>query len=54
MHRLTAEMGYEGMNAMVTKLTGGTPAPRMDLPTYVVTKENADQFAKDPQVTGGA
>ena len=47
-------MGYEGMNAMLTKLQGGTPQARMDLPTYVVTKDNADQFAKDPQVTGGA
>ena len=48
------KMGYEGMNAMVTKLQGGTPPARMDLPTHVVTKENADEFAKDPQVTGGA
>jgi ribose transport system substrate-binding protein len=48
------KMGYEGVNAMVTKLMGGTPVARIDLPTYVVTKENADQFAKDPQVTGGA
>ena len=48
------KMGYEGVNAMVTKLLGGTPQARMDLPTFVVTKENADQFAHDPQVTGGS
>jgi len=47
------KMGYEGMNAMLTKLTGGTPPARMDLPTHVLTKENAADFAKDPQVTGG-
>jgi ribose transport system substrate-binding protein len=46
------KMGYEGMNAMLTKLTGGTPPARMDLPTHVLTKENAADFAKDPQVTG--
>ena len=26
-------MGYEGVNAMVTKLQGGTPVARMDIPT---------------------
>jgi ribose transport system substrate-binding protein len=46
------KIGYEGMNAMVLKLTGGNPPARIDLPTYIVTKENADQFANDPQITG--
>lgn len=46
-------MGYEGVNAMVTKLKGGTPVARMDIPTKLLTKENADEFANDPQVTGG-
>lgn len=46
------KMGYEGMNAMVTKLQGGTPVARMDIPTRILTKDNADEFANDPQVTG--
>lgn len=46
-------MGYEGMNAMLNHLTGG-PAPewRMELPTHVLTKDNAEDFASDPQVAG--
>lgn len=46
-------MGYEGVNAMVTKLKGGTPVARMDIPTRLLTRENADEFANDPPVTGG-
>jgi len=46
------KIGYEGMNAMATKLTGGQPQARMDLPTRILTKENAAEFANDPQVTG--
>lgn len=46
-------MGYEGVNAMVTKLQGGTPVERMDIPTRLLTQENAAEFADDPQVTGG-
>lgn len=46
-------MGYEGVNAMVTKLQGGTPVERMDIPTRILTQENAAEFAEDPQVTGG-
>jgi ribose transport system substrate-binding protein len=46
------KMGYEGMNAMVTKLQGGKPVERMDIPTRILTKENAAEFAQDPQVTG--
>ena len=47
------KMGYEGMNSMVTKLQGGKPVERMDIPTRVLTKDNAAEFANDPQVTGG-
>ncbi|HRY25546.1 MAG: substrate-binding domain-containing protein [Geminicoccaceae bacterium] len=46
-------MGYEGVNAMVTRLQGGTPVERMDIPTRILTQENAAEFADDPQVTGG-
>ena len=46
------KMGYEGMNSMVTKLQGGKPVERMDIPTRILTKENAAEFAQDPQVTG--
>jgi ribose transport system substrate-binding protein len=47
------KMGYEGVNAMVTKLQGGTPVARMDIPTRLLTKDNATEFASDPQITGG-
>ena len=47
------KMGYEGVNAMVTKLKGGTPVERMDIPTKLLTKDNAAEFANDPQITGG-
>lgn len=46
------KMGYEGINAMVTRLQGGKPVERMDIPTRILTKENAAEFASDPQVTG--
>ena len=46
------KMGYGGMNAMVTKLQDGTPMARMDIPTRMLTKGNAAEFADDPQVTG--
>ncbi|HKJ62424.1 MAG TPA: substrate-binding domain-containing protein [Hyphomicrobiales bacterium] len=46
-------MGYEGMNAMLNHLTGGSaPDDRMELPTKVLTQKNAEDFAKDPQVVG--
>lgn len=38
---------------MVTRLKGGTPVARMDIPTRLLTKENADEFTNDPRVTGG-
>ena len=46
------KMGYGGMNAMVTKLQDGTPMARMDIPTRMLTKGNAAEFADDPQETG--
>jgi ribose transport system substrate-binding protein len=46
------KMGYEGVNAMMTYLTGGDPPERMDIPTKLCTQENAEEFADDPQVTG--
>lgn len=46
-------MGYEGMNTMLNHLTGGpAPEPRMDLATHVLTRDNAEDFANDPQVVG--
>jgi ribose transport system substrate-binding protein len=48
------KMGYEGVNAMVTKLQGGKPVERMDIPTRLLTKDNAAEFANDPQITGGS
>ncbi len=46
------KMGYEGVNVMMTYLTGGTPPERIDIPTKLCTQETADEFADDPQVTG--
>ncbi|MBX4905123.1 substrate-binding domain-containing protein [Rhizobium lentis] len=46
------KMGYVGMNAMMTKLTGGVPEKRIELETKLLTKENVLEFAQDPQVTG--
>jgi ribose transport system substrate-binding protein len=46
------KMGYEGMNTMITKLNGGDVKDFMGLGTKLLTKENAAEFANDPQVTG--
>jgi ribose transport system substrate-binding protein len=46
------KMGYEGMNIVLTNLTGGQVPEFMGLGTKLLTKENADEFANDPQVTG--
>ena len=46
------KMGHEGMNIVLTNLTGGKVPEFMGLGTNLLTKENADQFANDPQVTG--
>jgi ribose transport system substrate-binding protein len=45
-------MGYEGMNIVLTKLTGGEVKDFVGLGTKLLTKENAADFANDPQVTG--
>lgn len=45
-------IGYEGINQMLTYLTGGTTEERIDIPPKLCTIENADDFANDPQVTG--
>jgi ribose transport system substrate-binding protein len=45
-------MGYEGMNIIVTKLNGGDVKDFVGLGTKLLTKDNAAEFASDPQVTG--
>jgi len=45
-------MGYEGMNIVLTKLTGGEVKDFVGLGTKLLTKDNAADFAADPQVTG--
>jgi ribose transport system substrate-binding protein len=45
-------MGYEGMNIILTKLTGGEVKDFVGLGTRLLTKDNAAEFADDPQVTG--
>ena len=46
------KMGYDGMNIVLTKLTGGEVQKFVGLGTKLLTKENAAEFANDPQVTG--
>jgi ribose transport system substrate-binding protein len=46
------KMGYDGMNLVLTKLTGGEVPHDVGLGTKLLTKENAAEFASDPQVTG--
>lgn len=45
-------MGYEGMNIVLTNLTGGAVEHDIGLGTKLLTKDNAAEFANDPQVTG--
>ena len=45
-------MGYDGMNTVLTNLTGGEVEEFVGLGTKLLTKENAAEFANDPQVTG--
>jgi ribose transport system substrate-binding protein len=45
-------MGYDGMNTVLTHLTGGQVEEFVGLGTKLLTKDNADEFANDPQVTG--
>ncbi len=43
-------MGYEGMNQMLTYLTGGTPKPQIDIAPKLCTMDNASEFDNDSQV----
>jgi ribose transport system substrate-binding protein len=45
-------MGYDGMNTVLTHLTGGKVEEFVGLGTKLLTKDNAAEFANDPQVTG--
>jgi ABC-type sugar transport system substrate-binding protein len=45
-------MGYDGMNTVLTHLTGGKVEEFVGLGTKLLTKDNAEEFASDPQVTG--
>jgi ribose transport system substrate-binding protein len=46
------KMGYDGMNTVITKLEGGEVKEFQGLGTKLLTKDNAAEFASDPQVTG--
>jgi len=46
------KMGYDGMNTVITKLQGGEVKEFQGLGTKLLTKDNAAEFASDPQVTG--
>jgi ribose transport system substrate-binding protein len=43
-------IGYEGMNQMLTYLTGGTPEKLINVPPILCTIENAADFDDNPQV----
>ena len=45
-------MGYDGMNIVLTYLTGGEVDDFIGLGTKLLTKDNVADFANDPQVTG--
>jgi len=44
------KMGYEGMNQMLSYLTGGDTIKQIDIPPLLCTVENASDFDNDPQV----
>lgn len=46
------KMGHDGMDTILTYLTGGEVEPFVGLGTSLLTAENADDYADDPQVTG--
>ena len=46
------KMGYDGLNTVITYLQGGKVEPFVGLGTKLLTKDNAADFANDPQVTG--
>ncbi|MFQ6163569.1 substrate-binding domain-containing protein [Sinorhizobium meliloti] len=43
-------MGYDGMNSMIVSLEGGTVDKNVDLHTRLLTRENVETFASDPQI----
>lgn len=43
-------IGYAGMNQMLTYLTGGQTTDNVDIPPLVASKENASTFDDNPQV----
>lgn len=43
-------IGYEGMDQMLTYLTGGTPEKLINVPPILCTIENASDFDDNPQV----
>lgn len=46
------KMGYDGLNLMIEVLNGGSVAKNIDLQTRLLTRQNASEFASDPQITG--
>ncbi len=43
-------IGYAGMNQMLTYLTGGKTSDNVDIPPVMATRENASTFDDNPQV----
>ncbi len=43
-------IGYEGMNQILTVLTGGQASDNVDIPPVVATAKNANEFNDNPQV----
>jgi ribose transport system substrate-binding protein len=46
------KMGYDGVNTVINSLEGGKVEPFVGLGIKLLTKDNAADFANDPQVTG--
>lgn len=46
------EMGYTGLNQVMAAISGGETQAFVNLDTRLLTAENAEDFANDPQVTG--
>ena len=46
------KMGYEGMNSILTKLIGQTPQAKLEILPLKLTKDNAGDFAENPQIVG--
>jgi ribose transport system substrate-binding protein len=43
-------MGYDAVKAITTKLAGGTPPARQDLPAFLLTRANVDSPDVPPQI----